>query len=243
VLSQLVSGSILSDASYGQIYLISGVFPLLVAFVLYFFVRGFKDPVYRKMALMKTCRTFLRNKNLSKAYIINLILKFFYAWMIIYTPIYLHQILGFEWDKIGIIFSIMLLPFVLVTFPLGKLSDKIGEKKMLKLGFIIATSTVFIIPFIRENSILIWAIVLFATRVGAATIEIMSESHFFKIVKEEDVDEISFFRNTGPMSFIIAPLLAIPVLLFTPSFEYIFFVLSAILLCGLFVTLRLKDVK
>jgi MFS-type transporter involved in bile tolerance (Atg22 family) len=85
--------------------------------------------------------------------------------------------------------------------------------------------------------------VLFATRIGAATIEIMSESHFFKIVKEEDVDEISFFRNTGPASFIVAPLVAIPVLLYTPSFEFIFFALSAILLLGLFITLRLKDVK
>ena len=163
--------------------------------------------------------------------------------MVIYTPIYLHGNLGFGWDEIGIIFSIMLLPFVLVTFPLGKLSDKIGEKKILALGFLIATGTVFTIPFIQEHSILIWALVLFATRVGAATIEIMSESHFFKIVKEEDVDEISFFRNTGPVSFIIAPLVAIPVLLYTPSFEFIFFALSAILLLGLFITLRLKDVK
>lgn len=243
VLAQLVSGSILSGSSYREIYFLSGVFPLLVGLVVYFFLRNFKDPIYKKMVLLKTCRTFLKNKNLGKAYFINLILKFFYAWMVIYTPIYLHEVLGFGWDKIGIIFSIMLLPFVLVTFPLGKLSDKIGEKKMLAIGFAIAASTVFIIPFVKGHDIIIWALVLFATRVGAATIEIMSESHFFKMVKEEDVDEISFFRNTGPVSFIIAPLLAIPVLQFAPSFEYIFFVLSAVLLCGLFVTQRLKDVK
>ena len=243
VLSQVISGSIISRTSYGGIYFISGILSLLMACVLYFFLQKFKDPVYKKMVLVRTCKTFLKNKNLGKAYLINLILKFFYAWMVIYTPIYLHGNLGFGWDEIGIIFSIMLLPFVLVTFPLGKLSDKIGEKKILALGFLIATGTAFTIPFIQEHSILIWALVLFATRVGAATIEIMSESHFFKIVKEEDVDEISFFRNTGPVSFIIAPLVAIPVLLYTPSFEFIFFALSAILLLGLFITLRLKDVK
>ncbi len=243
VLAQLVSGSVLSNSSYREIYFISGVFPLLVGFVIYFLLHDFKDPVYRKIAFLKTCRTFIKDKNLGKAYFINLALKFFYAWMVIYTPIYLHEIIGFEWDKIGIIFSVMLLPFVLITFPLGKLSDKIGEKKILALGFMIAVGTVFAIPFIKGSSVLTWALILFATRIGAATIEIMSESHFFKTVKEEDADEISFFRNTGPVSFIIAPILAIFILHFAPSFEYIFFALSAILLCGLFVTLRLKDVK
>ena len=151
--------------------------------------------------------------------------------------------MGFGWHKIGIIFSFMLLPFVLVTFPLGNLSDKIGEKKMLIYGFVINIAAIALMPFIKSPTLYLWAIVLFATRVGAATIEVMNESYFFKVVKEEEADEVAFFRNTQALAYLLAPALAIPVFIFTPSFEYIFFVLVAIMLVGLLITLRLRDVK
>ena len=137
----------------------------------------------------------------------------------------------------------MLLPFVFLEFPLGKLSDKIGEKKILIGGsFIIALATLAI-PLITKPKLWLWAIVLFTTRIGAATVEVMSEVYFFKIAKEENADMISFFRNTMPLSYIIAPLFAIPVLFFVPSFKYLFFILGTIMLCGFLTSLRLKDIK
>ena len=137
----------------------------------------------------------------------------------------------------------MLIPFVLVDFPLGRLSDKIGEKKILIAGFLVTIFFTLIIPFISIPAVWIWAIVLFGTRLGAATVEVMSESYFFKEIRERNADEISFFRNTYPISFVIAPLVAIPTLLFVPSFKYLFFVLGAITIIGLFIALRLKDIK
>ena len=235
VTAQLISGSIIAKSSFKGIYLLASFFIVLQALVLVIFFRKWKDPLYKKF--------FIRNKNMHQIYLISLILKFFFAWMIIYTPIYLHEYLNFGWDKIGIIFTVMLTPFVILTFPLGKLSDKIGEKKMLMIGFTISAIFTFITPFITLPKLLLWAFILFMTRVGAATIEIMSESYFFKQVTEEHADEVSFFRNTGPMAFIIAPLSAIFILALSPSFEYIFFVLSALLLVGLFLSLRLKEFK
>jgi len=243
VLSQTISGSILAKSSYTGLYLFGAMFMVLVAIIFTFYLKNFVDPKYKKVPILKTIRIFIRNKHISKIYLINFILKFFFVWMIIYTPIYLHEHIGFSWQTIGPIFTIMLLPFVFVTYPLGRLSDKIGEKKMLIIGFIIMACTTALIPLIQLPSFWIWAGVLFATRVGAATVEIMSESYFFKSVSEEHPDTISFFRNTGPMSFIIAPLVAIPILLFVPSFSYLFFALSAVLLVGLYITLRIKDVK
>ena len=78
---------------------------------------------------------------------------------------------------------------------------------------------------------------------GAATIGVMSDSYFFKVVTKENADAISFYRNTYPLSYIIAPLVAIPTLLWVSSFKYLFFVLVAVLLLGLFTSLRLKDVR
>jgi MFS family permease len=216
---------------------------ILVAFIFIIFLHDFRDPKYKEVPILKTLRLFARNKHLSKIYVINFILKFFYAWMIIYTPIYLHQYVGFSWSQIGIIFSIMLLPFIILDFPLGKLSDRIGEKKMLIVGFSIISLFTMAIPLFHQPLLWLWAGILFLTRIGAATIEVMSETYFFKSVDEEHADTISFFRNTMSLSFVIAPLVAIPVLLFVPSFEYLFFILGGIMLAGLLISLRLRDVK
>lgn len=243
VVAQTISGSIIAKSSYKGIYLFSALFMVLVAGIFILFLKDFKDPLYKKVPILKTLKFFNQDKNVSRIYFINFILKFFFAWMVIYTPIFLHEYIGFGWDKIGIIFTIMLLPFVLLEFSLGKLSDKIGEKKMLLGGFLIAALFTLIIPFIGKSSLMLWAMILFGTRIGAAIIEVMSESYFFKVVNAERPDAISFFRNTYPLSYIVAPLLAIPILFLIPSFSYLFFILGAIMFYGFFITLRLKDVK
>ncbi len=243
VVAQAVSGSIIAKSSYQGIYLFSAIFMALVVGVVIMFLKDFKDPLYKKVSFLKTFKFFQQDKNISRIYFINFILKFFFAWMVIYTPIFLHEYICFGWDKIGIIFTIMLLPFILLEFSLGKLSDKTGEKKMLLCGFLIAAFFTFIIPFIGKPNLILWAIVLFGTRVGAAIIEVMSESYFFKVVEAERADVIGFFRNTYPLSYIVAPLLAVPILFLVPSFDYLFFILGAVMLYGFFITLRLKDVR
>ncbi len=243
VISQLVSGSIISQSSYSGIYLLSAGLMLIEAGLFVFFLHKFTDPKYKKVSIGKTISFFWHNKHASLIYLLNLILKFFFAWMIIYTPIYLHQHLALSWEQIGLIFTFMLLPFVVLSFPLGKLSDKIGEKKILRLGFLISALFTILIPLITTPKIWVLAIVLFGTRVGAAAIEVMSESYFFKIVNEENADAISFFRNTTPISFLIAPLIAVAVLYFVPEFKFIFFVLGGIMLAGYLIAGKLEDVK
>jgi len=243
VIAQMVSGSIINKSSFRGIYLFAAGFMILVATIFILFLHDFKDPKYKKVSIKKTLQFFTENKHASKIYLINFILKFFYVWMIIYTPIYLNEYLHFGWGQIGIIFTIMLIPFVLVDFPLGKMSDKMGEKKILIWGFIISIISTLCIPLTIKNDLWVWALIMFGTRTGAAVIEVMSESYFFKIINEENSDAISFFRNDYPLAYVIAPLLAIPILFLVPSFKYLFYILGAILLCGLFVALRLEDVK
>lgn len=243
VIAQTISGSIINRSSFKGIYLFSAIFMLLVSILFALYLRDFKDPQYIKMSIIKIFRRFIKRKALARIYFINLILKVFFAWMVIYTPIYLYEHLGFSWGKIGIIFTIMLLPFVILDYPLGRISDKIGEKKLLIAGFIVSAFFTLLIPFITEPKVWIWGLILFGTRVGAATIEVMSETYFFKKVKAEEAEEINFFRNTYPLSYVIAPIFAIPILFLVPSFQYLFYVLGAIMLIGLFITLRLRDTK
>jgi MFS family permease len=165
--------------------------------------------------------------------------------MTIYTPIYLHTNLGLPWSSIGIIFSIMLLPFVFVQFPAGKLADAIlGEKEILSVGFIImalATTTIF---FIDSKSILVWALILLGTRVGAALVEIMCDVYFFKKVDNKNANLISFFRMSRPFAYIISPLVvAIILSVFGLDLKSLFLILGFLMFFGLRYSLAIVDTK
>lgn len=105
-------------------------------------------------SILALSKKFLHNRHLRKVFFVNFILQFFYAWMVIYTPLYLHEQVGLPWDKIGILFMIMLSAFVIFEYAAGKLADKFHvEKSMMILGLLImGISTLFIIQAIHCRS-------------------------------------------------------------------------------------------
>ena len=170
-------------------------------------------------------------------------LNFFFSWSVIYIPIYLHQHIGFDWTTLGIMFTIMLLPFLLFELPLGKLEDtKYGEKEIMSLGIIVMTVSVLTIALVQSHNVILWTAILFLTRTGAAMVEISVETYFFKKVDAKEADLISFFRNASPLAFISAPLLVSALLLIMPI-QYTFFMLSIILITGLNFSTKLVDTK
>ncbi|HEV7702449.1 MAG TPA: MFS transporter [Candidatus Paceibacterota bacterium] len=233
----------LSRGSYFGVYALAALFTFSSFFFIFPHLKNFKDPLYKKISVRETLTQAGRDIDLKRIYFSEFLLCFFYSWMIIYTPIYLHQYIGFEWKSIGAILTVMLVPFVLLDYPLGRLSDTIGERKLLIFGFFIIAVATITIYFLNTKNIFVWALVLFMTRIGAATIEVMDESYFFKKINASDAGLIGVYRNMFPFAFIIGPLLAICILFFVPSFEYLFFVLGAIMLLGFLSALRLQDAK
>ncbi|MFH1402187.1 MAG: MFS transporter [Patescibacteria group bacterium] len=243
LVSPLIMGVLLTNGDYWKIYLISAGILLPVMALLFFNFRDFKDPVYKVTPFLGTFKKILARKNIYKIFMVKTFLQFFYSWMVIYTPIYLHKYIGFDWKTIGIIFTIMLLPFVIFQLPSGILADKKwGEKEILNIGIIIISCATIILSFITNANFWLWAFVLFITRVGASLVEIMSESYFFKHIDGKDADIISFFGITRPLAYLIAPVMA-SITLFFIDFRYIFFVLGFIVLFSLKYGLTLKDTK
>ena len=162
--------------------------------------------------------------------------------MIIYTPIYLHSTLGFEWSELGIIFTVMLLPFVLLEWPAGELADRLwGEKEIMSTGFLIICVSLLIMPFIGKV-FWAWMVILFISRVGASLVETMTESYFFKHVKAEDTGLLSIFRLTRSVGNIFGIAVGVVALnLF--SFDKIFFVVAVVVFFGLKESLYLKDTR
>jgi MFS family permease len=170
-------------------------------------------------------------------------LQFFFGWMIIYTPLYLHENLGFDWSSIGIIFTIMLLPYVLFEVPLGKLADTIlGEKEILILGFIITAISTMAMAFMHTTELIPWIIILFITRVGASSIEVMNETYFFKKVRAEDTTAIEIFRIMRPAGYILAPLVASAFIPFIEA-RYLFLIIGLTMFIGVYAGARIVDTK
>lgn len=236
VIAQLFSGRTLAEFSFSTIYVIAFIIMSIFFLTTLLSLGNLKDPKYDKVFALESFKKFFTNKNLARSYKINFLLQFFYSWMVIYTPIYLFAHLGFDWKEIGMIFTIMLLPFVLIQFPLGNYSDKVGEKTILMIGFFITSISTLSLFFITQHEVWIWALALFCTRVGAATVEVMSDVHFFRQVNKENDGFITVYRNAGPTAYILGPFTAFLVLFLVPSFQFIFLILGALMLLGIYLS-------
>lgn len=175
------------------------------------------DTVKREpIAFWNTLRRAFKNNNIAIIYFLSWILEFFYVIMIIYAPLLLLG-RGLDWQTIGVIFTVMLLPFVLIQYPLGILADKAwGEKEMLIAALTLMALATWFFGVTSTNSVLLLGVILFATRVGAAALEILRDSYFYKQIDAADTDLVAFFRTARPMANIIGACFALGMLHWLP---------------------------
>src|SRR3989344_6752527 len=237
-------GSIIIGAGndYRSVYIAS----LLMLFPLFYLIYKnfpqFKDPNYRHPSLWQTIIHLMKDRNQSRLFVANTILQVFYSWMVVYSPIYLNTVIGLNWSEIGIILTIMLIPFPLIEWPLGKLADKkYGEKEIMTIGFALLGLSTIALTAIMSKSVFAWALALFITCIGAATVEIMVETYFFKTVNAKDPNTLGFFRVTRSISYFIAPLITGFVLIFTTDQSFTFIALGILCLLAMIPAWTLKD--
>lgn len=208
---------------------------------------GGKKQNYRNRALWPILKKSWKNKNLKGIFFISLLLNLFYSSAVVYIPIYLHNYLGIEWSVLGIIFSIMLIPFILFSIPAGWLADKfIGEKEIMGTGMGIVLAALLLFFFIKSSSPVLWGITLFFSRVGASLLESMRESYFFKQVGPKDLEYINFFRTTSPIGYLLGALLALIITTLLPGASGVrmIFLVVAIIFSSSFIFLGIiKDTK
>lgn len=242
-LSPFFVGKIIAGSGFSLVYIFAGILVIVSIATTLGKLRTIPEGHYHVANLWKTAKKIYRRPNLYHIFSVNLILEIFYAWMVIYTPLYLTTYVGFDWSQVGVIFSIMLLPFVLIELPAGYLADKYyGEKEMLLLGLIIMGTATIGVAYMNSYSVALWALLLFTTRIGAALIEIMSDTYFFKKVHPDDTDIIGLYRSAKPIATMGAPILA-GIILTAGTYQTLYLTLGFIVLYGLRHALAIKDTK
>ena len=243
VVAPVIVGSILTESGFPTLYFLAMLFLLPFIYIVVKKLRKLKDNNYHNFHLPGNIKAFSEDKNIRNIYFANLLLNIFYAWAVIYAPIYLHEQMNFTWQQIGLMISIALIPFVLLEIPVGSLADKkIGEKEILVSGFIISSIGLFAMTYTNATSFIVWTIILIITRVGASLIEISTESYFFKQIHAQNQNLISTFRTATPIGYILGSLLGSLCLLLMNE-KYIFAVLGVVMLIGIKNALAIKDSK
>ena len=241
VITPAIVGLILVKPEYWKVYLIGALFPIPFFILIISNFKNFKDPEYPIINLSQALKRFYNEKNIFDVFIDHFLLHVFYAWTVIYIPLYLTNHIGFSWGEVGIILSIMLLPFIIFQIPIGRMEDKYhDEKHVLVLGFSIMAASFMLIPFIHEKSLVLWAAVLFVSRIGASIVEVSSESYFFKHINPSNAGFISFFRMTRALPFFVIPPI-VGMTLLVADFPFIFFVAGLLMLIGVRYALLLKN--
>ncbi len=241
----LLVGALLASAdAYGHVFLSAAV--AILPFIAVFSFKQLPKGVPPKLSNLKNTLTcIMRDRDLFAVTFGHLLLYMFFVWAPFYTPIYLHTELGIPWSDLGWVFSIMLLPYVLIQYPAGFLADRVfGDKELMVAGFVLAgVSFAAVGLFTASTPIIIIICVLFASRIGAALVEGMTEGHFFRRMSEKDVNAISIFRGIWPLTEFVAPIIGSAILIFG-SFELFFFLTGGLVaVFGSISALMIRDFR
>ncbi len=221
-------------------YAISFALLLLTGALLYFATKEFRDKTYVPSSLIGSLKVILARPNVFKPLWSLLLLQTFYAVMVAFVPIYLLDVINIDLESLGVIFTIMLAPFVLLAYPIGKIIDGgVSGRRAARYGLIIMALATLTIPFVHSKSLWVWGMILFISRIGAVLLETAGEAIFFKGIKEEETELLGIMRDTQPIGYFIGSIIAMLTLVLG-SLVHIFYVIAIILLIGVFLTKKKK---
>jgi len=239
----LIGGFIVAGENYRLLFIIGALIFVPFVFFAASQLESFKDPKYIQLNVYKFISSLKHNADLRNVFAAQFLLRFFFAIMVIYLPLYIHGTLEMPLLHVGIMISVATSAYVLLEIPLGKLADSLwGEREILVLGFVVVALMTGALSFITTTSIVLWSALMFATRIGAAMIEVSSEGYFFKHIEADDADDVSAFRMLYPLAYIIGPLFGTLILFFIPL-QFIFLATAVVMGSGILFAAELKDTR
>ncbi len=238
-ISPVLSGFLIFKLGF-KVMFTASFFVMLMIIPLSIIKLDSKDKKNRQKSVkfISIVRNIKERKEIRTVYWISFLLEFFYASMIIYVPLVLIE-KGFNAQSLGYVFSFMLLPFLLIQYPVGLGLDKgISFSKISAVAFFLMLFSSLGFFVIDQMSIIFWAALLFLGRFGAAAIEVIRDSYFYKCIDHKNIDLITFYRSLRPIAYITVSIIAAVV---TDSFHFraIFIIIPLVMLIGVMMSARL----
>lgn len=245
VLAPLAMGY-LAGESHDQLadtYFVAAIMGVVFLTIITLRFRHFTDPDYPHVPLRSIVTSLRTQANIRSVVTAHFLLQFFFAWIVIYFPLYLATELAVPISTLGTIIAAGLMAYVLCEYPIGILADRFwGEKEMMAIGFVVLALSSASISFMATVGTVGWMTIMFMSRVGASLVEVTTESYFFKHVTSGDASLISLFRITRPAANLTGAVAGSAALLVLP-FPLLFIVLGVLMIPGVIIAAYLVDTK
>lgn len=245
LISPIIAGAVLNKASFETLYIMSALTLLPFLVLLHKFLAHIPEPAYHRIDMLGALRKAWKNKNLRGALVAGLIIECFYAVMVIYSPMYLQTIGISLTTYLTTILPFALIPLVVLPYEFGLLADtKWGEKELLIIGLLILAFTVFLCVITTSANPYTWIGIFLLSRIGAACVETMVFTYYFKKVGPEDSSLTALFTSTRPTATILVGGLGLavaPLLVERP--QLMFVILGCAILWSMSYVLPIKDTR
>lgn len=206
----LLGGAIAMSSSYNAVFL----YAALIFLATYFLSKsmGIKDGLLphndnAKIDMLQEAKRFFKDRKLRAAYIANVGLYIWTSASLLYIPIIMKS-LGFDFQKIGIILAVMIAPYLMLEYPVGKLAEKHGSSAFISAGFFaIALASVLI--YLNFGAILSMIFFFFLSFMGAAAIEPLNEMNLNAHSNKKRIFEnMAIFKTSLRLAYFLGPLFA-----------------------------------
>lgn len=189
--------------------------------------------------ILSNIKEYFKDTGRIKAYFVTFIQMMWIGFKRLYAPLYI-AMLGYNESMTGIIFSLGIIPFILLEVKVGEYADKKGVRIPFSLGFLIIAIGLLLV-FISPYPILNFALIILCS-IGAAFVEPLQEYYLFKHLPEKDEENMyGVYMTADPISYFIMPLMGALILAFLP-FKYLFLIFGIIfLLASGFVWAKVKN--
>ncbi len=212
------------------IFILSAFF-IFAALVSYKFMHiGIRKRIVKKPDgnFFKNVKSFFKNKDLLKNYIISGNGSVWWSFAFIFIPLYLLE-KGFSISHIGYFLFFMILPLIIFEYFFTRLADKTNYRIIFIIGNLIP-AVVLVACFFIGNLYLQLALIILGS-IGIAMTESSSEAYFFLVSPKKHIEKYYSVYNTAldVFSFIGKVFVALILLVFAFKFTFLFLALVFLL--------------
>lgn len=231
LIGPIVAGFIAEEFSLASVYLFAAIATFCMVL---FFHKKFKTLnlyiTQQQKNVLRDMKVLFSQKTLRNSYITGFMVEFFFAIWAIFVTIYMHEIIGFNWEEIGILFALMHIPYIVLEPLIGDVADIYDNENILMIGGLIVIALSFVwITTLQTDNMTTWALALIISRVGASFGQVGHESFFFKQVSEKNTDLISAYRTMAPLALLLGPVAGSIALLLT-DYQTMFLIVAFLLI-------------
>ena len=216
----------------------------LIAFIFALILLKEPENLSSKPSLEENMNIVFRNPRVLIPGIFNFVDRLHIGFILFILPFFLQMELGVQPELRGMVLGIFALPFIILQYPVGKLSDKIGRYKLLIYGSIgtgiLLAVTGYLGSVMEESFGLIIIIIAFFMIgicngfTGPPAMALVGDI----VEKEDNPVGMGFFNLLGNVGIIIGPLLG-GILINSTDFIIAFFVVGLIEILALIVIISI----